>query len=224
MTVTPQLISIKARKMGLLLMNARQVARRSAEECAAVLGVPPDAYLALETGAMPPTLPQLELLAYYLNVPIEQFWASQKLSDDHPELADTQKVQTLRQKMIGTKLKLIRTQRKISLEEMSSRSGVSQEELTAYEQGDQPLPLPILEVLANILDKPIEEFLDERGMVGVWRTKQEASVQFAELPVEIQTFVCNPINRPYLNLAIRLSGLSVDRLRLVAEGLLEITY
>jgi len=44
------------------------------------------------------------------------------------------------------------------------------------------------------------------------------------MPVEMQVFVSKPINRPYLELAIRLSEMSVDRLRSVAEGLLEITY
>jgi hypothetical protein len=48
--------------------------------------------------------------------------------------------------------------------------------------------------------------------------------EFSELPSELQQFVCKPINRPYLELAMRLSDLPVDRLRTVAEGLLEITY
>ena len=45
-----------------------------------------------------------------------------------------------------------------------------------------------------------------------------------EMPLDLQVFVSKPINRPYLELAIRLSEMSVDRLRAVAEGLLEITY
>jgi len=36
-------------------------------------------------------------------------------------------------------------------------------------------------------------------------------------------FVLKPINLPYLELAKRLSEMSVDKLRDVAEGLLEIT-
>ena len=41
--------------------------------------------------------------------------------------------------------------------------------------------------------------------------------------MELQGFVCKPINRPYLELAVRLSEMSVEKLRGVAEGLLEIT-
>ena len=39
----------------------------------------------------------------------------------------------------------------------------------------------------------------------------------------MQQFVSKPVNQPYLELAQRLSEMSVERLRSVAEGLLEIT-
>jgi hypothetical protein len=50
------------------------------------------------------------------------------------------------------------------------------------------------------------------------------SAKFLELPPEIQQFVCKPVNRPYLELAMRLSELNAEKLRAVAEVLLEITY
>jgi hypothetical protein len=45
-----------------------------------------------------------------------------------------------------------------------------------------------------------------------------------ELPEDVREFICKPVNLPYLKLAMRLSELSVEKLRAVAEGLLEITY
>jgi predicted NodU family carbamoyl transferase len=48
--------------------------------------------------------------------------------------------------------------------------------------------------------------------------------QIASLPEEIQQFISQPVNRPYMELAMKLSKLSADKLRAVAEGLLEITY
>ena len=45
-----------------------------------------------------------------------------------------------------------------------------------------------------------------------------------ELPEDVREFILRPINRSYLDLAIRLSGLSVERLRGIAEGILDITY
>jgi hypothetical protein len=48
--------------------------------------------------------------------------------------------------------------------------------------------------------------------------------KFLDLPPEVQQFVAKPVNRPYLELAMRLSDLSAEKLRAVAEVLLEITY
>jgi hypothetical protein len=77
--------------------------------------------------------------------------------------------------------------------------------------------------LGELLERPVREFLDQHGPVGLWNTQQRAVKGFSELKPELQAFVSKPINRPYLELAQRLSEMSVDRLRAVAEGLLEIT-
>jgi len=52
---------------------------------------------------------------------------------------------------------------------------------------------------------------------------QKGIQQFLELPHELQDFVCQPVNRPYLELALKLSSMPTDKLRSVAEGLLDIT-
>jgi hypothetical protein len=70
----------------------------------------------------------------------------------------------------------------------------------------------------------MEFFMDQTGVIGEWKMKQQAVQKYLELPKELQDFVSKPVNRPYLELALRLSGLSVEKLRAVAEGLLEITY
>jgi len=44
-----------------------------------------------------------------------------------------------------------------------------------------------------------------------------------KLSPEMRSFVCSPVNQPYLELARNLSQLSADRLRAVAEALLDIT-
>jgi hypothetical protein len=79
-------------------------------------------------------------------------------------------------------------------------------------------------MLSGVLNRSIREFEDQHGPVGIWNTQQYNIKDFLKLPMEMQAFVSKPINRPYLELAIRLSEMSVDKLRAVAEGLLEITY
>jgi hypothetical protein len=69
----------------------------------------------------------------------------------------------------------------------------------------------------------MRDFRDQSGPVGRWAIQKKALEDFSELPLEMQQFISKPVNLPYLELAQRLSEMSVDRLRGVAEGLLEIT-
>jgi len=41
--------------------------------------------------------------------------------------------------------------------------------------------------------------------------------------LDLQEFILKPVNQPYLELAQKLSQMSVDKMRDVAEGLLDIT-
>jgi hypothetical protein len=69
----------------------------------------------------------------------------------------------------------------------------------------------------------MKEFQDNRGPIGTWIRQQRALQNFAELTPELQEFLSKPVNRPYLELAHRLSEMNVEKLRAVAEGLLEVT-
>jgi hypothetical protein len=111
----------------------------------------------------------------------------------------------------------------LSMKAVSDESGISTRKLKKYEMGERPIPLPELEVLLNILGGRIETFFDQGGPVGLWITQQKAIQQFLDMPVELQNFVCQPVNRPYLDLARKLSEMSTDKLRSVAEDLLDIT-
>ena len=84
--------------------------------------------------------------------------------------------------------------------------------------------MPELEALSGMLQRSIREFQDHHGPVGIWNAQQRALNSFLQLPLELQLFIAKPVNRPYLDLAARLSDMSVEKLRAVAEGLLEITY
>ena len=67
------------------------------------------------------------------------------------------------------------------------------------------------------------DFEDQHGQAGSWFSQQKYLREFLTLPEDLQKFVSKPINRPYLELAVRLSELKVERLRALAESLLEIT-
>ncbi len=52
----------------------------------------------------------------------------------------------------------------------------------------------------------------------------EEIARFYELPQEVREFLANPANLLYINIAMRMSDLSAETLRSLAEGLLEVTY
>lgn len=94
-----------------------------------------------------------------------------------------------------------------------------------YEHGQQAIPMPELELVAQHLDLELGHFLNGRkGAVGRWHRQKELDLQFHALPTEIQEFAVKPINIKYLELAMKLSRMPASRLRDVAEALLEITY
>ena len=89
--------------------------------------------------------------------------------------------------------------------------------------GERPIPASILEGLLELLEQDIDELVDQDGPIGQWLDEGKSIQDFLELPPELRSFVCKPINRPYLELALSLSGLSTEKLRSVAETLLDIT-
>jgi transcriptional regulator with XRE-family HTH domain len=221
-----QILQIRNKKLGLLIFDARKAKRRSSEECAHALGVTLDQFQEFERGARAPSLPQLELLALYLDVPLEQFWGKRALSEaNSPEaMQEKDRLLLLRNRVIGTNLRLARNNANFSYKEVSDKTGISEEKIKRYEMGEVAIPIPELELLAGMLDIPIEKFYDRHGPIGKWRSQQGNYLKFLDLPPDIQQFVCKPVNRPYLELAMRLSDLSAEKLRAVAEVLLEITY
>ncbi len=223
--VNPLSISLRSKKLGVLIRDARLAARKSIEECCAVIEVSPEEFEAYELGDKSLSLPKLEVLALYLGIPLDHFWGSKARSEDaSPALDfDVKQLLRVRQRMIGALVRQARTQGDISLEELSQEVGIAPDQLEACENGEAELPLPTLEAFCARLNRPIEEFFDKQGPVGVWIGQQQVVQDFLQLPDEIQTFVAKPINRPYLELAQRLSEMSVDKLRALGEGILEIT-
>jgi len=225
MNTPEQLIKIRTHKLGVLMLDARTTSRRSVEECAQAMGIPAAQYEAYEKGQRAPSLPELESLAYSLDLPLEHFWGSSTLATSGSgERKQTERLLKLRHRIVGTYLRLGRTRANLSYRELSQVTSISEADLKAYELGDQPIPLPQLEVMARALEMRIEEFFDQSGPIGKWRSDLLAMNKFLELPAELQQFVCKPVNRPYIDLAMRLSELQVEKLRSIAEGLLEITY
>ena len=218
-------ITLRTRKLGVLVRDARMAGRKTVTEVAKAMGISPALLRAYEEGRKAPSLPELEVLAYYLNLPIQHFWSSDALSDDsaRTEPINLAQLVALRQRIIGTLLRQKRLQTSISLKGLSFETGISQARLKVYELGESAVPLPELEAILSVIGGRVESFFDQNGPVGRWMNDQAAIQEFLKLSPELRAFVCTPVNRPYLELARNLSQLSTEKLRSVAEGLLDIT-
>lgn len=218
-------ITIRSKKLGVLIRDARMAARRSVKECADAIGSKPGIFRAYEEGRRAPSLPELETLVYYLDLPIDHFW-SREIKSNAPlpiETLDLSKLLAVRQRKIGALLRQERTNASISIRNLAHETGISGARIKAYELGERPIPLPELEVLVSTLGGRVETFFDRSGPIGQWLTNEEAIQNFLELPEELRLFAAQPVNRPYLELAMKLSAMSKDKLRSVAEDLLDIT-
>ncbi len=222
----PTDLELRAKVLGVLLRDARRAAGKSAKDCAALLGCTSGAFGRYETGQMAISLPELELLAYFFDVPLSHFWGQETLSDGRAQELeqDSAELLALRHRIVGAQLRAARAKAGLSMKELAAAAGLPASRLTAYEFGRKPIPIPELEALAGALDLAVEDFLPEAGPVAEWAAGRRDFQRFTELPPEVREFVADPMNESYLRLAMQLSSLTVERLRGIAAGILDITY
>lgn len=222
-----ELLTVRKRILGVLLRDAREASGHGIEDTAELLGMSGDDYLRFETGDHTPTLPQLEILAYYFEIPIKHFLGSQTLTEEKQERNIKDRVEELtmlRQRVIGARLRQLRERFGLSQGDVAEKAGLSAGQIDVIERGLLPLPILMLERIANAVNSDLNDLMDGHGTVGNWLQAQEQFDAFADLPHDLRSFIVRPINRSYLELAVRLSNMEVDRLRGIAESILEITY
>lgn len=216
---------IRTKKLGLLIYDARQPSGKTLSECAAQSGIALQRLTDIENGSVSPTLPEVEVLAYLYQLPLEHFWGDKVLTEaiEQNQSSKFQQLLTIRNRLIGTSIKNKISEKGISEQDFAQKLDIPLEDFQTYQAGDVQIPVPLLERIAKALDTRIEDFFDTHGIIGQWRKELSSSQKIKEMPDELREFVSKPINIPYIELAIRLSELDVNRLRSVAEGLLEIT-
>lgn len=217
-----QAIRIRSKIVGVLLRDARIAAGKSMKEVGAVIGVSSSTISSIEQGLNSPSLPELELLAFFLRVPITHFWSEEIVSGEpHPtQNLETEKLLGLRHRTVGAILRQARAEKNLSQKNLAERTGISTSRIRRYESGETPVPLPELEHLANSLGYSIEDFTDTSGPVGEWIADQRAEQELGNLPRSLKEFIADPENRQYLELAQNLREISKEKLRTLAEGLI----
>ena len=215
---------IRAKMVGLLLLDARTKAGRSLDDCANLLRVSAGEVESWEYGDATPSLPQLELLAFYLDVPISHFWGMDTLQATAADFVNAQdEYLSLRDRMIGALLRIAREEADISLEALSAETGVPAEQINQYELGETSVPMHELTVLSNAVKKNVSYFLESGSHLGDWLAMREEWKHFTKLPPDLRKFAANPLNIGFLEIAILFSQMPADKLRRVGESVLNIS-
>jgi transcriptional regulator with XRE-family HTH domain len=217
-----QIERTRAGLIGGLIREARLENRLSIDDCGRVLGIGPDSYQLIEEGKAAPSLPDLEVLAMYFGVSMEYFWGSEELEKD--SYIDFARYMTLRHAIIGTTLRQFRTQKGITIDVLAEITGIESEQIGAYESGGV-IPYFDLEKILQSLARSVRDLTDDvHGPLAQHEDTLAYERGFERLSPEMKRFVTQDINLGYLKTAIRLSKMSADNLRKIAEGILEITY
>jgi transcriptional regulator with XRE-family HTH domain len=215
---------LRAKILGVLMKEARLAARKTGKECAEAMGCPPAVYTAYEQGQKSPSLPEIELLAFFLDLPPAHFWGDRSLAETKTELPSVKSMIRLRDRIIGAQIRKARTAAKLKLKDFSAGVGLSSSKLSAYETGEKSIPLTELEAITARLGLTLDDLLESHGRVGEWESTRLTAEHFRRFSPELRDFISHPANESYLRLALRLSEMPADKLRGLAESLLEITY
>ena len=219
-----ELYLLRARILGVLIRDARQAAALSAEACAECAGVTAETLEAWELGRAMPSLPELELLAYRLGLPVSHFLApDDTLEHERRPAVDRAEYLALRDRLIGALLRSAREDRGMTPEALAAEAGIAASSIAAYELGQRSIPLPVLASLASACHVPLSSFLESSNRIGQFLALQEDLRRLADLPEEMRRFVSSPTNQPYLDLVMKLADMEGNRLRGIAEAILDIT-
>jgi len=215
---------LRDRIVGVLLQDARSAHDLSEQDCASEVGVPLEYYRDWEAGKRSPTLPQLELLAYKIGVPVSYFWNTKTVSAVEPERKVPSEAFTdLRDRVIGTMIRVRRLELNLSADELAAQSGLSGAQIEAMELARLPVTFATLTTLASALKVPLGYFMEDTSRVGDWLQAQEEYDRFTDMPDELRAWVLQTTNQPFIEIAMKLSKLPVNDLRGVGENILNIT-
>ncbi len=215
---------LRGKMVGVLLKDARTHAARTVEDCARLLRVDPAQIEAWEFGDEVPSLPQLELLAYYLDVPVSHFWGMETLSEhQRPRLDTHQEFMNLRQRMIGALLRQAREELELSDADLAAQTHLPLEQIRQYELGERPVPMHELSALSSALNKNVTYFLESTSQIGELLATRENWKHFNELPEDLRQFAANPINIGFIEIALMFSEMPSDNLKRIATSMLDIT-
>ncbi len=204
-----------------LISKARQAAGKTTRECADALGIPIKRYTRLESSREIPSLPEVEMLAYFFELPPRVFLSAEEPEFGVPKASPEQIQQLilLRHRIISATLQLARANKKLSLKQLSDQTGIPAARIKRYELTALPIPLNELQALCASLEIQLDELMDQSSFAAEMQKLLQDKELYQALPREIKDFISDPANLPFLTLAMRLQQTGVENIEGLAQGL-----
>lgn len=218
-----QALALRAKLLGARMREARRAKGLSLRQVAKAVGVSSSTLSSYELGSRAISLPDLELFAYHIRVPLQSMLGGVPTPSAKKTEFDQDMMRSLRNRVIGTSLRVQRKETGKTIRELARDVGLPPSRISAYERGERSIPIPELETIINALGGSIEDYVETEGPVGEWAASQRVFDLAHDMPPDLRQFLCQPESLPYLKLAKHLSQMPADQLRSVAEGLRDIT-
>lgn len=213
----PQPAVLQRKIVGVLIRAARERARRTVAQLARRLGVTPARVRAYENGTREVSLPELELIALYLQTPLS-FFLSGEITLEEPSSEPPSATELrARRALIGAKLKQARLAAGKSKEECAQAIGRTVSAISRYERGTTDIPLSELDALARALNVNLYYFVEREDAIAGDVLDLE---RLARMPKDVRAFALDPTNLPYLRMAMKLRDLPSERLKELGEIML----
>ena len=212
--LTANPLAIRRKILGIALRQTRLARRRTPQDLADLLQCSVEQIAEIERGVRDLSLPDLEVVADYLQVSVSDLVAGQGAA---PTAPTSPQARLLRDKVIGASLRKARAEAGRSLEEVSQLMGYSVEQFASYERGLQSMPALELEQLAAHLGLPFPSLTPAPAAEP---EPEPRSVAAAVEDPEMLTFVSAADSLPYLRLALEISRLPAAGRRAIAVALL----
>ncbi|HSJ54600.1 MAG TPA: helix-turn-helix transcriptional regulator [Anaerolineae bacterium] len=222
-----QAIAIRNKIVGILVRRARLRAGKSQRECAEFLAISSHLFAEYEQGRRGLSLPHLEALAYFLQVPMVSLWdENHVLPEEKPqEPVPIAAMIQLRTRMLAVQFRQCRHSAGLTQQQMADLLGCSAYKISQYEAGRREISLAELEMAAEQCGQSLADLCDEAIVpLGRAELQRQLATRLDELPSDLRDFVLKPTNTLYLRIAMLLSTMKADSLRQIAETLLDITY
>ena len=212
-------VVLQLKIIGVLMRAAREKAHRTVNEVAVRLGVTPTRVRQYERGAREITLPELEDLALFLQIPLSFFLGGEATIEREAPSPPSPAQARARRAALGAKLKQARLAAGKTREECALAIGRKAATVGRYELGATHLPITELEALAQFLQVNLYYFVQDKAASGGDAGLMDLE-KLARLPKEVRAFVLDSNNLPYLRMAMKFGDLPTDRLQELGEILL----